>query len=103
MKRSHTPLPCVGIQRSHADAVSFPSQLIRTETSGLAAPTPIPPGVPRPPLMDILFHALRSAGVAEEDLADVLSAALSMLVLGTLPPDVISRVDPSTAESVDMD
>jgi hypothetical protein len=55
-------------------------------------------------LLDVLFHALRSVGVSEEELSDVLTAALALLVLGTLPEHVVTRVDPSSVEdSTDMD
>ena len=98
MKRSHSQLPCAGIQRSHAAASMPPPALIRTETSGVVGP------VPPPVLLDVLFHALRSVGVLEEELSDVLTAALALLVLGTLPEDVVTRVDPSAVEhSADMD
>lgn len=93
MKRSHSPVPCQGIQRSHAAGGTAPSTLVRTVASGLMS------DVPPPAIMDVLFHALRSVGVSDEELPAVLTAALALIVLGTLPEEVVSRVDQS--ESTD--
>lgn len=43
--------------------------------------------------MDVVFHALSTAGVSSDDMADVLMGCLALATLECIPEDVLSRIE----------
>ena len=44
-------------------------------------------------LVDVVFHALSSAGVSPDDMADVLMGCLALATLECIPEDVLARIE----------
>jgi len=74
MKRATPPL-------CSTDVATIEPGLTRT---GMGAETPI---------IEVILQSLRGAQVPEEDLLDVLTAALSLMVLGGMSDHIMERVE----------
>jgi len=91
-QRCASPVPTyrggpTGVRMPPAAPVK-PAPIARSTAGGLSAAPSEGMG-----LVDVVFHALSSAGVSQDDMADVLMGCLALATLECIPEDVLARIE----------